>query len=398
LLAAKADPPDAILTDFVMPTMHAHVFVKRLREEPALSAVPVILISSRGESVLRYFEERCGEVHVLTKPLEPAALVRLLDGIFQRPAEEPEEPEEPRAQAAPVEPPAPEAPRVETLEERIDLLFRAHVLHGLPALLRSSLHDGLREAGLLGHDDFTFAGSLERLSLADLLTFLSGSGQTGRLVLVAPHAVGEVQLERGLFAGAVISRPRCDDLLEALLRAGGSVDPEELDRALDGARRTKRALGDVLLERGLLAAGELDRRLEVLALEAFNALLELDAGRFHFESDELPLRIPASSPRIRMVKVLMDGLHVLDEKHRAHARLQEALLVERVPAGGEEAKPFEPTELERLLLERVGVGATLGELIERSPLTALATKRVYDRLARAGLVRLSASGALGEAA
>jgi hypothetical protein len=256
----------------------------------------------------------------------------------------------------------------------------------------------LRQAGLLGHDDFTFAGSLERLSLADLLTFLSGSGQTGRLILVAPHAVGEVQLERGLFAGAVISRPRCDDLLEALLRGGGSVDPQELDRALDGARRTKRALGDVLLERGLLAAGELDRRLELLALEAFNALLELDAGRFHFESDELPLRIPASSPRIRMVEVLMDGLHVLDEKHRAHARLQEGLLVERVPAGGGGPAPFELTELERLLLERVVAGATLGELLERSPLTALATKRAYDRLARAGLVRFSDSSALGDAA
>jgi CheY-like chemotaxis protein len=387
LLEAQRVRPDAILTDFVMPAMRGHIFVKRLREVDALRDVPVVLISSRGEGIRQYFEDFCGPIHVLPKPFEPQVLVQLLARILG-PTAAVDAPEEAARDALTSERGAPAS--LEKIEQRIDLLFRTHVREGLPSLLRSTIHDALREAGLLGRNDFTFAGSLERKSLPDLLNFLGGSGETGRLVLVGPHAVGEVYIEKGSFAGASVSRPGRGSFLGQLLadRAGGELDLAELDRALNDARVSDRRIGSVLLERKLITPEKLEDLLALQSLESLHSLLELMNGRFHFEADELPAFVRESSLRLPMLKVLMDGLRVLDEKHQAHALFEdEGVLIQRMVTNPVAMTELEVNEIERALLELVPDRAPLSRLIALSPLTALATKRVYYRLAKVGLVR-----------
>lgn len=47
--AAQADRPDLILLDVVMPKMNGFDVLKRIREHPRLSVVPVIILSVLGE-------------------------------------------------------------------------------------------------------------------------------------------------------------------------------------------------------------------------------------------------------------------------------------------------------------------------------------------------------------
>src|SRR6266404_3934544 len=44
---ARATGPDLIITDVLMPTMDGYEFTRRLREEPALAATPVIFYSAQ---------------------------------------------------------------------------------------------------------------------------------------------------------------------------------------------------------------------------------------------------------------------------------------------------------------------------------------------------------------
>jgi signal transduction histidine kinase/ActR/RegA family two-component response regulator len=83
LQAARARPPDLILMDNVMPVLDGVQATRRLREDPALRAVPVIAVSA---SAARVDREQClgaGADAFLDKPVDVAALLRLIGELLQ---------------------------------------------------------------------------------------------------------------------------------------------------------------------------------------------------------------------------------------------------------------------------------------------------------------------------
>ena len=77
--------PDLVITDILMPVMDGEEFVRRMRQEPALAAVPVVFYSATflAQDIQRIARE-CGVEAVLSKPAEPelilATVARLLGG------------------------------------------------------------------------------------------------------------------------------------------------------------------------------------------------------------------------------------------------------------------------------------------------------------------------------
>src|SRR6266568_4729940 len=71
--------PDLIIMDVVMPRMSGYEACKELRSRNATNAIPVILVTTRGqeESVESGYESGCNDY--LTKPVNPAELLALLD-------------------------------------------------------------------------------------------------------------------------------------------------------------------------------------------------------------------------------------------------------------------------------------------------------------------------------
>lgn len=72
---ALAEKPDLILMDVVMPKMNGFEAVRRLREEDATRAIPVIMVTTRGEleSVESGYAAGCSEY--ITKPIDGLELL-----------------------------------------------------------------------------------------------------------------------------------------------------------------------------------------------------------------------------------------------------------------------------------------------------------------------------------
>ena len=71
---ATRDQPDAILLDVMMPEMDGPTTFRRLREEAATAAIPVILLTAKAQSSDRSRFLDLGVNGVLTKPFDPLTL------------------------------------------------------------------------------------------------------------------------------------------------------------------------------------------------------------------------------------------------------------------------------------------------------------------------------------
>ncbi|MCX8018190.1 MAG: response regulator, partial [Rhodocyclaceae bacterium] len=76
--------PAAILADIEMPRMDGFELVRRLRAEPALAELPVIMITSRIADKHRQLAAELGVRHYLGKPYDETELLHLLAQLTQR--------------------------------------------------------------------------------------------------------------------------------------------------------------------------------------------------------------------------------------------------------------------------------------------------------------------------
>ena len=82
---AFASPPDLILTDIAVPGMDGIELCRRLRADQRTRAIPLLAITGYGD---RHYYDRArlaGANHVLTKPCDPALLVREARRLLARP-------------------------------------------------------------------------------------------------------------------------------------------------------------------------------------------------------------------------------------------------------------------------------------------------------------------------
>src|SRR5882724_10589485 len=77
LALARAEHPDLVISDILMPTMDGYEFVRRLRADRALAATSVIFYTAHyhGEQANKLARD-CGVSYVLTKPGEPELILQ----------------------------------------------------------------------------------------------------------------------------------------------------------------------------------------------------------------------------------------------------------------------------------------------------------------------------------
>lgn len=74
-LVSRASPPDAVVTDVMLPGIDGLTLLRRIRGHDGLASVPVILLTSRGleSDVTEAFAS--GATDYLTKPFRPNELL-----------------------------------------------------------------------------------------------------------------------------------------------------------------------------------------------------------------------------------------------------------------------------------------------------------------------------------
>ncbi|HEX9052951.1 MAG TPA: response regulator [Anaeromyxobacter sp.] len=74
LEAGHSIAPDLVVTDAEMPRMDGYALCAAIRSDPALRAIPVVLLTSHGDAESRRRAAAAGASAFLTKPATPAAL------------------------------------------------------------------------------------------------------------------------------------------------------------------------------------------------------------------------------------------------------------------------------------------------------------------------------------
>ena len=72
LQKALANPPDVVVLDVMMPKLDGFEVCRRLRASDATKHLPIIMLTTRGESQNRETGRSCGATEYLTKPLNMA--------------------------------------------------------------------------------------------------------------------------------------------------------------------------------------------------------------------------------------------------------------------------------------------------------------------------------------
>jgi two-component system cell cycle response regulator len=83
---ARAELPDLIITDIIMPSMDGFTLVRRLRADPLLLGVPVIFHTANyDETEIHRLAHASGIQHILRKPSEPHEILRAVNDSLKRP-------------------------------------------------------------------------------------------------------------------------------------------------------------------------------------------------------------------------------------------------------------------------------------------------------------------------
>ena len=82
LAAAAADKPDVILLDITMPVMDGITMLTKLREDPALKDIPVIMLTAESSRENVSHIARLGVRDYLVKPFKEEQLIEKLGRII----------------------------------------------------------------------------------------------------------------------------------------------------------------------------------------------------------------------------------------------------------------------------------------------------------------------------
>ena len=84
LRLARATPPDAIILDLMLPGMDGLHVCQALRSEDKTAAIPIIMLTARGEEADRIRGLEFGADDYVTKPFSPKELVARVGALLRR--------------------------------------------------------------------------------------------------------------------------------------------------------------------------------------------------------------------------------------------------------------------------------------------------------------------------
>jgi len=86
---AKAERPDLVLLDVVMPRMSGFDALRAIRADGELSETPILMVTTRSEMahVMEGYDSGCNEY--ITKPVDRAELLTKVRSYLQRPESQP---------------------------------------------------------------------------------------------------------------------------------------------------------------------------------------------------------------------------------------------------------------------------------------------------------------------
>jgi two-component system, OmpR family, alkaline phosphatase synthesis response regulator PhoP len=83
---AQQEKPDLVITDYHMPHLSGLELCQRLKQDPATSAIPAIMLTARGYQLDPADTEQSGILRMLSKPFSPRQLLITVNEVLERAA------------------------------------------------------------------------------------------------------------------------------------------------------------------------------------------------------------------------------------------------------------------------------------------------------------------------
>jgi twitching motility two-component system response regulator PilH len=82
VVRARADKPDLILMDVVMPGMNGFQATRQLSKDPDTAQIPIIIVTTKDQETDRVWGLRQGAKDYLTKPVDEEALMKKVSTLM----------------------------------------------------------------------------------------------------------------------------------------------------------------------------------------------------------------------------------------------------------------------------------------------------------------------------
>ncbi|TYB82497.1 response regulator transcription factor [Maritimibacter fusiformis] len=79
--AVRAAAPDAVVLDVMLPGRSGYEILQDLRADPEFAALPVLMLTARGQKKDRDLADRLGATRFMTKPFSNAEMLKALREI-----------------------------------------------------------------------------------------------------------------------------------------------------------------------------------------------------------------------------------------------------------------------------------------------------------------------------
>jgi len=351
LEAARAQRPELILLDFVMPKMNGYQFCRELAADKSLKDIPVILMSAKGDQVGERFVKVMGIVDYITKPFSPEAITAVVQHTiakYGRVVDPPpslvtgEDLDTGSTDAAQLEH---RVAMYQHLRDQLTNVIGARVA-ALFGLAEASESEGDRvptdasaiaDAARSALDDATLAGILESsefaalgdsgppglrgdlrvVPLAEVLQLLDVQEQSGQLSVQRSSARVNIYFRRGRIDQALATGVPDEFLLGRFLLDAELIARPDLDGFLEGRAQTGgRLIGQQLVKIGHLGEADLRTALSRQTSELVYEILRWRYGRFTFAAGaDAPAHVVEAALGLDIEAILMEGYRRVDEWH-----------------------------------------------------------------------------------
>ncbi|MDX9857362.1 MAG: DUF4388 domain-containing protein [candidate division Zixibacteria bacterium] len=231
----------------------------------------------------------------------------------------------------------------------------------------------------------SLSGNLKTVSFPDILQLLATGKKTGILECKTSTRQKEVAFRDGniIFASSVNST---EDLLGNMLLKRGKISKGDLERAITLHKQTGRQLGTTLVDMNLFSKEEVGECLKLQIEEIVYNLFSWREGDFIFHENTTPKNAPFLI-ELNTMNVIMEGTRRIDEWMEIQKVLPPDDVVLRINTNPKTKRDELTISMEEFrLLSLINGERTVPDLIDLSPVGEFVTCRAIYRLIVQGLI------------
>jgi CheY-like chemotaxis protein len=304
---AKAEKPSVILVDFVMPKMNGFQVCKALKEDPEFKDTPIILVTSKGDTVGSKFVDVLGITEYFTKPFQPEELLaKIREVIDKKPAPAPFAPEIELSKPAALPAPSTLPPGLEQMVRQIvGKAFDEFIHQALPELIRRELAKAPQptQAGI--------QGNLSSFRIVEVMQLLGLQRQTGRLALSRNGEGADIYFRDGsvVCATSACNGGKLD--VAGLLKKTCRLGEDSIRHVLRIAEMTGQPIDGILAREKMVDTRTFSDNLRRHTESAVYKAMAWRDGDFFFEKTTPP--VFAAQVQIKVDDLLLEGARRADE-------------------------------------------------------------------------------------